>query len=93
MSKKNRANIYTHCAACDTALNDAQPVDKNTGEVSDLCGICRKSIRKAVYFHEEDVQALEMDVWRIKMGSEDLFFNPDSAPRTAEAQYQGCSVD
>lgn len=87
----SRANIYTHCAACDTALNDKQPVDKITGQVSDLCGICRKSIRKAVYFHEEDVQALELDVWRVKMGSEDIL-NGSRSTHDAELAYQGGDV-
>ncbi len=68
----SRANIYTHCAACDTALNDAQPVDKNTGEVSDLCGICRKAVNKAIRFRAEDIQALKTDVWRVQHGSTDL---------------------
>jgi hypothetical protein len=94
MSGGDRANIYTHCAACDTALNDKQPIDKNTGKVSDLCGICRKAVRKAGIFHEEDIEDMKTYVWRIKMGSEDFLNLGESySTHDPDIAYQGADIN
>jgi hypothetical protein len=84
-----KANVYTHCAACDTSLSGRQPINKTTGEVSDLCGVCRNIVRKACYFHYEDVEALEKDVWRVQMGQGDLWNSNEGSSHNADASYQG----
>lgn len=76
-------NIYTHCAACDTTLNpEQQPID---AWLSDLCGVCRKVVRKAVHYHEEDVLDLEVSKWRVQMGGDEEAYLQDDV----EASYSG----
>lgn len=63
-------NPYSRCACCDQALSSRQPILRSTGQVDDLCGGCRRIVKKAVHYHEIDVQNLETEVWRQLMGDD-----------------------
>lgn len=82
----------SRCEICNQAISLAsQEINKYTQQFDPTCGECRKSIRKAVRFHEEDHWRVYEEVWgnpEEKMGGAEAYYGGD-----AEADYQGSKED
>ena len=50
---------------------------------------CAATLSARLYFHYEDVEALEKDVWRVQMGQGDLWNSNEGSSHNADASYQG----